>query len=84
MEATRIHELDVVRLREPATGRTLDGARIQVEAGATGAVVLERVGAAMVEVEIVDERTGETVGLVALKRTSLDVVWRHRRRTEAA
>ena len=84
MNAACIHELDVVRLREPSTGQTVDGDEIGLPAGTTGTVILERMGAPVVEVEVVDRETGETVALVAVSRSALDLVWRSGSRTEAA
>jgi len=71
-----IHELDVVRLRAPAWGKTPDGDSYRVPAGSEGTVIVETPGSDIVEIEISDPESGRPIAFAAAARDALEVVWR--------
>lgn len=83
MKAACIHELDVVRLCVPVTGRTPAGGPMHVPAGTEGAVILEHPGSDVVEVEVTDPESGRPQVFFAAPRGSLEAVWRAATRSAA-
>ena len=77
MSARCVHDYDVVRLRVPTYGETPDGKPTELPAGTEGTVVLEpERGSRLVQIEVVDQETGEPKAFLAAARDAIDVVWR--------
>jgi hypothetical protein len=83
-----VHELDVVRLRRTVLGLGSEGL-VWVPGGTVGAVIrapgdsrlrslrpFPRVRETLVEIEVVDEVSGETTAFLAASIDDFDVVWR--------